>query len=276
MKNKRIVLIGAGNVAHHLAPALLKAGQDLCQIYSRSIESARTLGMKTGISYTADLFAVYPDCDIYIFCVSDDSILSLYKNIRINKHAVILHTSGSVPLEIFADLAEHYGVLYPLQTFSKKRDIDFSEVPLCIEASDKNTLECVRELAGSLSHTVEEISSEKRKSLHLAAVFANNFANHLYAIAGRILEEKGLDFSLLRPLIFETAHKVMMLSPAEAQTGPARRGDEGILGVHRNLLQKDRKLMSLYTLLSDSIREMYVKNEMKEDVKNKPQMLTLW
>lgn len=276
MKNKRIVLIGAGNVAHHLAPALLKAGLNLCQIYSRSIESARALGMKTGISYTADLFAVYPDCNIYIFCVNDDSVLPLYRSIRINNKAVILHTSGSVPLDIFANSAEHYGVLYPLQTFSKKRDIDFSEVPLCIEASDKNTLSGLKELAGYLSRSVQEISSEKRKKLHLAAVFANNFANHLYAVAGRILEEEGLDFNLLRPLIFETAHKVMLLSPAEAQTGPARRGDEGILEVHRGLLKKNRKLASLYSILSDSIQESYRKNEMQEETKDKPQMLTLW
>lgn len=276
MKNKRIVMIGAGNVAHHLAPALLKAGLELCQIYSRSIDSARALGIKTGISYTADLFAIYPDCDIYIFCVSDDSILALYKSIRINKKAIILHTSGSVPLDIFKSLTDRYGVLYPLQTFSKKRVLDFREVPLCIEASQPEVLKVVRELAENLSHCVQEISSEKRKKLHLAAVLANNFTNHLYAIAGNLLEEEGLGFDLLRPLIFETAHKVMLLTPYEAQTGPARRGDESILELHKKLLQKNRKLQSLYTLLSDSIKKDYVKNEVKEDADDKPQMLSLW
>lgn len=276
MKNKRIVMIGAGNVAHHLAPALLKAGLELCQIYSRSIESARALGIKTGISYTADLFAVYPDCDIYIFCVSDDSILSLYKSIRINKKAIILHTSGSMPLDIFKNLADRYGVLYPLQTFSKKRVLDFSEVPLCIEASQPEVLKVVRELAENLSHCVQEISSEKRKKLHLAAVLANNFTNHLYTMAGNLLEEEGLGFDLLRPLIFETAHKVMLLTPYEAQTGPARRGDESILELHKKMLHKDRKLQSLYTLLSDSIKKEYIKNEVKEEADDKPQMLSLW
>lgn len=276
MMNKRIVMIGAGNVAHHLAPALLKAGLNLCQIYSRSIESARALGVKTGITYTADLFAIYPDCDIYIFCVSDDALLPLFKSIRINKEAVIIHTSGSVPLDIFKASTDYYGVMYPLQTFSKKRALDFAEVPLCIEASEPRVLDTVRQLAGCLSNNVQEISSEKRKKLHLAGVIANNFTNHLYMMAGKILEEEGLDFNLLKPLIFETAHKVMLLPPYEAQTGPARRGDENILGLHKSLLKKNRKLAVLYNLMSDSIQETYAKKEEKEEVGDKPQMLSLW
>lgn len=276
MKNKRVVLIGAGNVAHHLAPALLKAGVNLCQIYSRSIESARELGRKTGITYTADIFAVYPDCDIYIFCVSDDALLSLFKSIRINKEALILHTSGSLPLSIFQPFVKRYGVLYPLQTFTKRRDLEFREIPLCVEGSNTEVLQEVRELAGLLSVRIEEISSEKRKYLHLAAVFANNFVNYLYGISGKILEKEGLDFSLLRPLIFETAHKVMLISPENAQTGPAHRGDENILNIHKVLLKDDRGLSNLYTILSDAIRESVKETEIKEESENKPTMLTLW
>ena len=277
MRDKRIVLIGAGNVASHLAPALLKAGANLCQIYSRTQESARELGMKTGITYTSDIFAIYPDCDIYIFCVSDDALLNLYKSIRINKEALILHTSGSMPMEIFKPYTSHYGVLYPLQTFTKKRELDFKEIPLCIEAVNAATLNEVRELAASLSLRVEEISSEKRKTLHLAGIFANNFVNHLYGLAGKIMEKDGLDFSLLRPLIFETAHKVMLMSPENAQTGPARRGDEGILNMHKALLKDNRKLLNLYVSMSDSIRETALKAaEVKTESDNKPLMLTLW
>lgn len=277
MKDKRIVLIGAGNVASHLAPALLKTGANLCQIYSRTLESARELGMKTGITYTSDIFAIYPDCDIYIFCVSDDALLNLYKSIRINKDALILHTSGSMPMEIFKPFTSRYGVLYPLQTFTKKRELDFKEIPLCIEAVDPRTLNEIRELASSLSLRVEEISSEKRKTLHLAGIFANNFVNHLYGLAGKIMEKEGLDFSLLRPLIFETAHKVMLMSPENAQTGPARRGDEGILNMHKALLKDNRKLLNLYVSMSDSIRETALKAaEVKADPENKPLMLTLW
>lgn len=277
MNNKRIVLIGAGNVAHHLAPALLKAGLELCQIYSRTPEAARELGMKTGITYTADVFAIYPDCDIYIFCVSDDALISLYKSIRINKNALILHTSGSLAMEIFKPFAARYGVLYPLQTFTKKRNLDFGEIPLCIEASAPEALQTVKDIARAMSNRVEEVSSEKRKHLHLAAVFANNFSNHLYEIAGRMLEREGFDFNILRPLIFETAHKVMLMPPDQAQTGPARRGDEGILNMHRSILRSNKKLLNIYNLLSDSIRESNVKSsETKSEPEQNPRMLTLW
>lgn len=276
MTTKRIVLIGAGNVAHHLAPALLKAGLNLCQIYSRSIESARELGKKTGITYTADVFAVYPDCDVYVFCVSDDALLPLFKSIRINKEALVLHTSGSIPMTVFQSCAKNYGVLYPLQTFSKKRVLNFREIPLCIEASNAFSYEAVSAIARSLSDQVKDISSDKRKKLHLAAVFANNFANHLYGLAGKMLEKEGLDFALLRPLIFETAHKVMLLSPEEAQTGPARRNDESILAMHKALLKSDKKLYTLYALLSDSIKDAQVKNEPKTTVDDQQMTLTLW
>lgn len=276
MNNKRVVLIGAGNVAHHLAPALLKAGLNLCQIYSRSMESARELGMKTGITYTADLFAVYPDADIYIFCVSDDALLPVFKSLRINNKALVLHTSGSMPMNLFQPYRERFGVLYPLQSFTKKRDLDFKEIPLCIEASTPVVLKEVRELAELLTMTVKEINTEKRKQLHLAAVFANNFTNHLYGIAGKILEKEGLDFDMLRPLIFETAHKVMLMPPENAQTGPARRGDERILSMHKNLLKTNKKLQNIYALMSDSIREANVKSEPGTETEEKPQMLTLW
>lgn len=276
MNNKRVVLIGAGNVAHHLAPALLKAGMNLCQIYSRSMESARELGMKTGITYTADLFAVYPDADIYIFCISDDALLPIFKGLRINNKALVLHTSGSMPMNLFQPYRERFGVLYPLQSFTKKRDLDFKEIPLCIEASTPAVLKEVRELAEALALKVKEIDSEKRKHLHLAAVFANNFTNHLYGIAGKILEKEGLDFDMLRPLIFETAHKVMLITPENAQTGPARRGDESILSMHKNLLKTNKKLQNIYALMSDSIREANVKSEPGTETEEKPQMLTLW
>lgn len=277
MIDRRIALIGAGNVATHLAPALLKGGENLCQIYSRSIESARELGKKTGITYTSDISAVYPDCDMYIFCVSDHALLPLLKNMRIKKEATVLHTSGSLPMHILKGGAARYGVLYPLQTFSKKRDLDFREIPLCVEASDREVARELRELAERLSARVEEISSERRKVLHLAAVFANNFVNGLYGISGQILEKEGLDFNLLRPLIFETAHKVLQMSPENAQTGPARRGDENVLNMHKTLLKNDRRWLALYAMMTDLIREPAVKAaEQKVESDQKPVMPTFW
>lgn len=276
MMNKKIVLIGAGNVAHHLAPALLRAGMNLCQIYSRTLESARELGRKTGINYTSDTFAVYPDGDIYIFCVSDDALLSVFKSLRINEEALILHTSGSVPLDIFKPYRQNYGVLYPLQTFSKTRNLDFGEIPLCIEAPDKEVLKTIGQIADKLSSKVYEISSEKRKKLHLAAVLANNFTNHLYHMAGKLLEKEDLDFNLLRPLIFETAHKVMQMIPENAQTGPARRGDTNILNLHKSMLKDNRDIQTLYVLLSQSIQQTYSKKEKKEETENNAPQWTLW
>ena len=276
MMNKKIVLIGAGNVAHHLAPALLRAGMNLCQIYSRTLESARELGRKTGITYTSDTFAVYPDGDIYIFCVSDDALLSVFQSLRINEEALILHTSGSVPLDIFKPYRQNYGVLYPLQTFSKTRNLDFGEIPLCIEAPDKEVLKTIGQIADKLSSKVYEISSEKRKKLHLAAVLANNFTNHLYHMAGKLLEKEDLDFNLLRPLIFETAHKVMQMIPENAQTGPARRGDTNILNLHKSMLKDNRDIQTLYVLLSQSIQQTYSKKEKKEETENNAPQWTLW
>ena len=257
----KIILIGAGNVAHHLAGALLKAGENLCQIYSRTLDSARQLGMRTGISYTAEVNEVYPDGNIYIFCVSDDILPSIIKTIRIPYDALILHTSGSQPMDVFKSYSKHYGVIYPIQTFSKKRELDFKEIPLCVEGNTVPVKERIKKLAEKLSDKIYEIDSAQRKELHLAAVFASNFPNYLYQVAGKLLENQGLSFAMLRPLIFETAHKVMLLNPEEAQTGPAKRGDESIMNMHKNMLKNDKDLLKIYTILSEGIKETQDKEE---------------
>ena len=274
----KIILIGAGNVAHHLAGALLKAGENLCQIYSRTLDSARQLGMKTGISYTAEVNEVYPDGDIYIFCVSDDVLPSIIKAIRIPDDALILHTSGSQPMDVFKSCSQHYGVIYPVQTFSKKREPDFREIPLCVEGNTGPVKERIKKFAEKLSDKIYEIDSVQRKELHLAAVFACNFPNYLYQVAGKLLENKGLSFAMLRPLIFETAHKVMLLNPEEAQTGPAKRGDESIKNMHKNMLKNDKDLLKIYKILSEGIKETQDKEEtgdqkISQDIIDMP---TLW
>ena len=274
----KIILIGAGNVAHHLAGALLKAGENLCQIYSRTLDSARQLGMRTGISYTAEVNEVYPDGNIYIFCVSDDILPSIIKTIRIPYDALILHTSGSQPMDVFKSYSKHYGVIYPIQTFSKKRELDFKEIPLCVEGNTVPVKERIKKLAEKLSYKIYEIDSAQRKELHLAAVFASNFPNYLYQVAGKLLENQGLSFAMLRPLIFETAHKVMLLNPEEAQTGPAKRGDESIMNMHKNMLKNDKDLLKIYTILSEGIKEIQNKEE-TEDQKISQEIIdmpTLW
>ncbi|KIO43401.1 MULTISPECIES: Rossmann-like and DUF2520 domain-containing protein [Sanguibacteroides] len=276
MRQDKIILVGAGNVAHHLAAALLKAGANLCQIYSRTIESARELGRKTGISYTSDLSQIYPDGDIYFFCVSDDVLHPLLKSIRIHDDALLLHTSGSLPMEILKPFSKQYGVIYPVQTFSKGRDLNFKEIPLCIEGNSPVAMERIRELATDLSDNIYPVHSDQRKELHLAAVFACNFPNYLYHIAEKMLENSGLPFSVLRPLIFETAHKVMLMTPMEAQTGPAKRGDESILNGHKSMLKENKNLLKLYALLSEMIKESQTKEDNPTKQDEIADMPTLW
>jgi predicted short-subunit dehydrogenase-like oxidoreductase (DUF2520 family) len=262
MEQGKIILIGAGNVAHHLAACLLKAGGNLCQLYSRSLESARALGVKTGISYTTDLHQVIPNGDIYIFCVNDDALLPVLKSIRISGKPLLLHTSGSVQMDIFKPFSPVYGVIYPLQTFSKHRELDFREIPLFIEGNSPVTLKRIYKLSKELSDQIYPTRFEQRKTLHLAAVFVCNFPNILYQIAYKLLDNSDLSFSVLRPLIFETAHKVMSISPEEAQTGPAKRGDENTLAKHKSQLKCiDKEVLLLYTLLSDLIKREANKQE---------------
>ena len=281
METDKIILVGAGNVAYHLAPALLRAGMNLCQIYSRTLESARRLGMRTGITYTADAGDVYPDGDIYLFCVSDDSLPAVVKSLRMRHDALLLHTSGCQPMDVLKPYADSYGVIYPVQTFSRRRELDFREVPLCVEGSEPAVTGRIWTLAKALSDTVCEVDSRRRRELHLAAVFVNNFPNYLYTVGSKMMEESGLPFDLLRPLILETALKVMQMVPEDAQTGPARRGDDSTMAAHKALLKDRKEWLRIYALLSDSIKALYAAKEKGEEGKGEmpggaPEMLTLW
>ncbi|MBE6333542.1 MAG: DUF2520 domain-containing protein [Bacteroidales bacterium] len=274
----KIVVLGAGNVAHHLVPALLHAGHDVCQIYSRSEGSAQSLSKKSGLPYTTKIDDIFRDADIYIITISDDVIANMAKVLKCNNDPLVIHTAGSIPMNVLHTASKHYGVMYPLQTFTKSRELDFSSIPLFVEGSSNEDLKRVKTLAESLSNTVTILSSEKRKAMHLAAVWACNFANHMYAIGGKILAENGLDFSLLRPLIAETADKAMELHPIDAQTGPAKRKDRGVLSMHRELMKGKHSRMALYNSISDSIAEYCnAKNsEQNSDDEDSYVELTLW
>lgn len=251
----RIVFLGSGNVATHLALAMQHAGHDIVQIYSRTIANAQQLASRLpACASTDDVGSLCANADVYVFSVKDDALPELAVQVRCDNPAtVFLHTAGSVPLDVFAGTsAAHYGVLYPMQTFSKERDVDFREVPCFVEGNDEDALCLVRELSMSLSDSVHELSSERRKSLHLAAVFACNFANHCYHLADRVLSDAGLDFSLFLPLIDCTARKVHTMSPAAAQTGPAIRYDETVINRHLAMLG-DPQMRAIYELMSQSI-----------------------
>lgn len=241
-----------GNISHHLILAISKTDDVVVmqRIDSRmdSLEETQNPSSREH----GDQKCEKPD--IYILAVSDDAIVAVSKKLRKTK-SLVVHTSGSVSIHALPEKIRR-GVFYPLQTFSKKQKVDFNHLPICIEAENKGDLEMLRNLANSLSKVVHEIASDKRMYLHLAAVFANNFTNHLYHIAEEICASQNLPFSLLRPLIFETANKIESVSPGEAQTGPARRDDKETIKKHLATLTTEKQ-KEIYTLLSHSIQEAY-------------------
>ena len=242
-KEMKVVLIGRGRVATHMGKALLKAGHEVTSVNSRTLAE------------------LPQDADAYIIAVKDSALQEVIKQLanhlqtdtpslwRGQGEALILHTAGSMPLSVFDGYAKNGGVLYPMQTFSMDREVDFREIPLFIEGNDVR----IRQLAESISNHVYELSTADRKYLHLAAVFACNFVNHCYTLAADVLEKKGLPFDVMLPLVDETARKVHELHPRDAQTGPAVRGDQNVMQAQAALL--DGKAKEIYELLSQSIQE---------------------
>ena len=228
----RIALIGRGRVATHMGKALLKAGHKVVSVNSRTLAE------------------LPQDADVYIIAVKDSALQEVISKVTKGREGqLFLHTAGSMPLSVFEGYADNAGVLYPMQTFSMDREVDFREIPLFIEGADPR----IRAVAESLSAHVYELSTADRKYLHLAAVFACNFANHCYTLAADVLQKKGLPFDVMLPLVDETARKVHELHPTEAQTGPAVRGDQNVMQAQASLL--DGKAKEIYELLSQSIQE---------------------
>lgn len=248
------VVLGFGNVGKHLCLALEQSdAAQLVQIYNRSqIEVPESLQKVEFIHKLEDLARA----DLYLIALPDDAIKSFSDKLT-KYNAIVAHTSGSKSLEAL-EKHDRAAVFYPLQTFSSDRTMDFSTVPICIEAKHSDDEAMLVQLAESISEKVKVISSEERKKLHLAAVFASNFPNHLYHMASEILGEHQLDFDLLKPLIAETADKIQSLPPVAAQTGPARRGDENTIENHLHLLTNSR-YREIYELLTHSIQETYGK-----------------
>lgn len=255
--NKRIVLLGAGNVATHIALALKKRGCAPIQVWSRTMASSSVLAEKIGCMVAESIDDVVYDADIYIISVADNALSSVIDRLCENhKGGVFVHTAGTMYMQLFAGRAEHYGVLYPMQTFSKSKPLDFSKVPCFIEANDKFAFDMVSSLASQISCKVVELSGENRVWLHIAAVFACNFSNACYAMAARLLKEHGLDFDIMLPLIEETTSKLHALSPVEAQTGPAVRGDTNVMNMHLSKLSGDCDLQTVYKIMSDEIQAL--------------------
>lgn len=256
----KIVLIGAGNLATHLGKALHAAGHDMVQVFSRTMQSAETLASLLDAEPLTDMVQVRDDADVYIFSVKDSALEQLISQLCGGEKKVFLHTAGSMPMSVFRGKALHYGVLYPMQTFSKQREVDFSIIPCFIEANDEFALKQIEGLAGQISHRVFQLSSEDRKYLHLSAVFACNFANHCYAASQELLQQHGIPFDVMLPLIDETAAKVHGMTPKEAQTGPAVRYDENVIGKQIQLLENQPYFQKIYDCMSKSIHELESEN----------------
>lgn len=247
----KVIILGGGNVAHHLTNQLLKnTTVNLVQVYNRSIAKIKHLEHK--ISITNKLTEL-KDADIYIIAVSDNAISELSSKLNLQSKLVV-HTSGGAGINELKSNSNK-GVLYPLQSFSKESNLNFLEIPICIEAENIKDFVLLEKLAKSISNNCYKINSEQRKYLHVAAVFVNNFVNHLYHLGNEICKENKIPFEILQPLIKETANKLLELSPYEAQTGPAKRNDTKTLEKHKELLTQNQK--EIYTLLTKSIYKTY-------------------
>ncbi len=250
----KVSIIGSGNVASHIAKALHHQKVVVQSIWSRHFENAKDLAHKVDAKAVAIIPEIINDgSDLVIISVKDDVIAELAQQL-VGYKGIVAHTSGAVDLNVLNN-NEQFGVFYPLQTFSKQTELNFAEVPVCIEASNEEGSTILNQLATKITKNVYTVNSEKRKTLHLAAVFACNFPNYLYGVAQQLLAKDGLDFEIIRPLIKETAHKVQHAFPANVQTGPAARNDTHTLGKHEGLLQDNPNWLAIYKLLSEQIKK---------------------
>lgn len=249
-----ITLIGAGRIAWHLGRRLKAKGFPVRQVVSRTPEHAEKLALALGCDWSADWSEVNVDTDWLLLAVRDDAIEDVAMVLsRFVPGAFATHTSGATPGAVLAPHFERYGVFYPLQSFSQDRVPVWSKIPFCVDAHSSDDLLLLKKIAKTIGNLVYRVNDEQRASLHVAAVFANNFANRCFALAEQILDEKGLPFEMLHPLMEETLAKALQDSPAKMQTGPAMRGDKDTLQRHLRLLDAHPELSEIYRIMSNSI-----------------------
>lgn len=247
----KIVILGSGNVAYHLAKAFKEKNIPISQIFGRNENDLKEISKLFEIPYSVSDLA---DADFYLIAVNDDSIPEISKKI-IKENCIVAHTSGSLPKEILEGNYRNAS-FYPLQTFSKSKNLNYSEIPFFIEAENENDLKVLENLALKVSENVMKSDYEKRKYIHLTAVFACNFVNHLFARAKEISDSQEIPFQYFLPLIKETTSKIDIMDPKQAQTGPAVRNDEKILQLHEDLIKEEEHL-KIYKIMNESIKKMY-------------------
>jgi len=255
MSRYKIAILGAGNVGYQLAWHLHNNEHEIVQVFSRHLPAARFIGNLMDIPCTDKIHEITQDADIYLLSIKDDAIDEVAGQLRLG-NKVIAHTSGTVPMKILAPVSTNHGIFYPLQTLSRNVSVNFDVIPICINASNGYTKKILKDLAGTLSSRVVEVDDEKRLAIHIAAVFANNFTNHLFSISQMILEKTGLSFEIMKPLINETVRKIQNHDPINVQTGPAIRFDERTLDRHVLFLEEDGRFTEIYKLLSEDIQKL--------------------
>lgn len=252
--SEKIVIVGAGRIAWHLGRRLKSKGLSVAQIVARNPDAARSLADALRCDWTADYAELCPDADWLLMAVRDDAIEPVAQ--RLQPYAVsalVTHTSGATPGAVLAPFFERYSVFYPLQSFSMERTPVWSRIPFCVDANHDADLLFLRKVGKIIGNLVYQVNDEQRALLHVAAVFANNFANHCFAIAEKILDEKELPFEMLHPLMEETVAKALQDSPEKMQTGPAVRGDTDTINRHLELLKSHPEWQLLYDQLTQSI-----------------------
>ena len=251
------VFIGAGNLATQMAKIFHKKGLNIVQIYSRTEKSARELALQVGAEHTNSLSALKRKADLYICALKDDALPEVLAQLPDCK-GIFVHTAGSVPMDIFENLFPNFGVFYPLQTFSKNREVDFEKIPILVEANNAETETFLLEIAKKISRNVQLVNSEQRSMVHLSAVFACNFVNRMYSLAEEILKKADLPFEILLPLIDETARKIHEMPPKKAQTGPAIRYDKTIINKQLHIID-DLLTKEIYEKISKNIYDGHSK-----------------
>lgn len=262
--------IGSGNVSTHLAWVFQKAGHSILSVYSKNDLHAKALCRKINHSWVTknsfvssqtkrrcicarNINQIHPDTEIIFICVTDNAVDDILAHLSVNPLTALVHTSGSLPIHIFSKFSNPYGVFYPLQTITKGIPVDFTKVPVLIESPDRNLLKKLKILAKGIGGSATVVNSETRALIHLSAVFASNFTNHLLTLASTLLKKNKLNFKILHLLINETIRKALLYGPQKVQTGPAKRHDLKIIQQHLKLLKKEPELKKLYEKLSKSI-----------------------
>jgi predicted short-subunit dehydrogenase-like oxidoreductase (DUF2520 family) len=250
----KVSIIGSGNLAQHLIAAFQNSKNlgdaiELVQVFSRKKKTL--INVVDPKLITTDLSKLR-DADLYIIAISDDAIGAVAAHLPF-KNRLVAHTSGSVGLAVLTN-NNRRGVFYPLQTFTKSKAIDFETVPICLESENATDFLLLDKVAKSISNNVFAINSEQRKALHVAAVFVNNFSNHLYTIGNEICQNNQVPFAILKPLILETAQKIMTIAPKDAQTGPAKRNDRSTIEAHQ-LFLSDKNQSTIYKIITQSIQD---------------------